>query len=224
MNVVISLGGSILVKDNFHNLKNLVEFFKSISNEHRLCIVTGGGKYAREYINAGRLVGLKDYQLDEIAIELTRANAFLLSRALGEMADQRIYENEEEARDAFFNSNKIIVMGGTIPGQSTDSVASKLADEINADLLINASDIEGVYNEDPKKNKNAKLYKKLNYNDFREIIKKNPQSPGNYALFDLKAIDIIESNKIKTYMVDGNNVENLKKALKGEYVGTIIYD
>ena len=87
-------------------------------------------------------------------IKKTRDNAKKLLDVLGESAFQEIPESIMQAGEQF--GGKIVVMGGTEPGHSTDAVAALVADWVNADILINASNIDFVYDSNPKEKPDAK--------------------------------------------------------------------
>ena len=79
--IVISIGGSILLtgRDDVQYIKDLSELIQKICQEHRLLIVVGGGKLAREYIKHGRELGITEEKvLDRVGIGATRLNAMLL--------------------------------------------------------------------------------------------------------------------------------------------------
>jgi uridylate kinase len=119
---------------------------------------------------------------------------------------------------------KILVCGGNLPGCSTDYDAALFARAIKADLLINATNVRGVYSSDPKKNPRAKMFKRLSYEEFEKIISKLKQEPGEYRLFDLKAAKLIRKAKIKTVIIDGRNPKNILKVVEGKIIGTVIGD
>ncbi|MFH1127295.1 MAG: UMP kinase [archaeon] len=230
MKIVISLGGS-LITDGFsaEKINGYREAIKAIhKTTDKLVIVVGGGKIAREYIDLIKDIGMDRNAQDNIAITLTHANAKIISLALNHktpgLANETIPRTEQEITQQLQNldRSKILVCGGTIPGQSTDSVAAKIARDIHADLLINASDIDGVYDRDPKKNIAAKKYNTLTYDRLREIISNNEQSPGKYALFDKSAADIIRQHKIRTIIINATDPEELIKAIGKTHTGTTI--
>ncbi len=227
MKLVISLGGS-LITENFtaEKIKSYAKALQTISTTtDRLVVVTGGGKLARDYIKIIKGIGMDQPSQDKIAIQATHLNARLIAMALSHteqgIANNTIPETEKDI-ETMLDKHKILVCGGTIPGQSTDSVSAKIAKSIKADLLINASNIDGVYDSDPKKNKNAKKHKTLTYDELTEILSKNEQSPGKYALFDKQAAKIIKEQKIKTIIINGNNPEELIKATNETHSGTTI--
>jgi uridylate kinase len=127
---------------------------------------------------------------------------------------------ESEVKRLF--GRRILVCGGNLPGCSTDYDAALFAQAIKADLLINATDVDGVYSADPKKVPHARKFKKLSYDGFIRILSKLPQAPGKYRLFDLNAAKLIKIAKIKTIVVDGRDAEEIRRAVQGEHDGTEI--
>jgi len=226
MKVVISLGGSIFLGDEKINLDYLREFseeIKKLKKEgHTVMIVAGGGKIARKYIEAARAFGASEHECDLLGIKITRLNAEVLRQCLKEHALDFVPEKTEEVDK---NEKRIVVMGGTAPGHTTDAVSAMLALQVNADLLVIATNINGVYDSDPKQSKNAKRFKKLSPEKLVEIVKIPEHKAGYSSVVDMKAANLINKNKIKTKIVDGRKVENIIKAIKGEDIseaGTII--
>jgi uridylate kinase len=117
---------------------------------------------------------------------------------------------------------KIVVCGGYDIGTSSDYDAAYFTKLVKADLLINVSNVSGVYAEDPKVNPNAKKFDRLSHDEFLKIIQKNAQIPGEYRLFDLKATKLIKKFKIRTILIDGNNPEEIIKAVEGQHNGTVV--
>ena len=138
---------------------------------------------------------------------------------LGEDAFPEIPVNIDELKH-YFASGKIVTMGGLTPGHSTNAVAAIAAETINADLFINATDVDGVYTSDPSKDKNAKRLDEVNVSRLAEILSKVEISAGAYELMDPLAIRIIQRSKIPTVVLDGRSPENVVKALRGERIGT----
>ena len=87
-------------------------------------------------------------------------NATLLIAALGEAAYPKVAESHSEAKK-FAESKKIVVMGGITPGQTTDAVAAVLAERVHADVFVNVTSVNGIYDKDPKKFTGAKHYRTL---------------------------------------------------------------
>jgi uridylate kinase len=113
-------------------------------------------------------------------------------------------------------------MGGIRPGQTTDAVAASLAAHCKADLLINATNVDGIYDSDPKKNPSAKKFGEISTQQLLEIAGREHRA-GLTAIIDPIAAKIIHENKIKTIVVDGRKLDNIEKAIKGEdHGGTVV--
>lgn len=222
MKIVIAIGGSILLKEyDYQKFQEYSEILKSLSNEHELFVVVGGGKPARDYISVIRDLNGGEAQCDDIGIEVTRINAKLLLTALGDYAYQRVPHNSQEALE-FSASGKIIVMGGTEPAHSTDAVSAILAEYIHADKLINLTSVDGMYNKDPNKYEDAELIKEITASEMMEFISGKDTKAGTYEFFDMTAIQMIKRSSIETVIANGYTPENLTKVINGEDIGTKI--
>ncbi|WP_303294880.1 UMP kinase [Methanobrevibacter woesei] len=222
MKIVIAIGGSILLKEyDYQKFQEYSEILKSLSDEHELFVVVGGGKPARDYINVIRDLNGGEAQCDDIGIEVTRINAKLLLTALGDYAYQRVPHNFQEALE-FSASGKIIVMGGTEPAHSTDAVSAILAEYIHADKLINLTSVDGMYNKDPNKYEDAELIKEITASEMMDFISGKDTKAGTYEFFDMTAIQMIKRSSIETVIANGYTPENLTKVINGEDIGTKI--
>lgn len=222
MKLVMSLGGSLLTRElNSENFKRYADILKRLKREgHKLIVVCGGGKICREYRDVAKELGGDNVLLDWIGIEASHMNAFTLIAALDNDAHPVTLRTVEDVKKSF--NDKILVCGGNLPGSSTGYDAALFAEAIKADLLIKASDIDGVYSADPDKDPNAKKFDRLSHEEFLKIIEQNPQIPGEYRLFDLKATKLIKKAKIKTIFIDGNDPEEIIRAVEGKHHGTVI--
>lgn len=194
---------------------------KDIAKKNTVFIVTGGGKAARDYISVARELGADEATCDFIGIEVTRLNARLLISVLGDDAYYEPPRDYKEAKNASL-SGKIVIMGGVTPGQTTDAVSAVLAEFIGADLLINATAIDGVYTSDPKKNKNAKKFDSMTPQQLIEIVMKTEMVAGANSPVDLLAAKIIERSNIKTIVLNGGDPKNIVDAASGKHKGTVI--
>ena len=220
MRIVAAIGGSILLQDyNAERFKKYAELLKEQNEEHEIFVVVGGGKPAREYIGVVRDLGVGEALCDDIGIEVTRINAKLLLLALGDAAYQRVPHNFQEALE-YSASGKIVVMGGTEPAHSTDAVSAILAEYVQADLLVNLTAVDGLYTKDPKKYDDAELIEEITASDMMEIISGNEVKAGIYEFIDTTAIQIIKRSNLETVIANGNDPQNLIRAIKGEKIGT----
>jgi len=222
--IVISLGGSVLVpnKKDAEYLKSLSSLLLNLSETYKIFIVTGGGRISRYYISSGRMLGADERYLDELGIEVTRLNARLLITALGSNAYPKPAFDINEAKEAG-NKYKIVIMGGTVPGHTTDAVSAMLAENVGAARLINATSVDGVYDSDPKKNPKAKKFKKMSHENLIAISSRSEGIAGPTVIFDPKGAKIIANAKIPLYVCNGRNLNALKNAIMGkECDGTIV--
>jgi uridylate kinase len=222
MKIVISVGGSVLARAlSPEKFKNYAAAIKEISKKNTVFIVTGGGQVARDYIGVARELGADEATCDLIGIELTRLNSRLLIAAIGDDAYYEPPMNYKEAKNASL-SGKIVVMGGVTPGQTTDAVSAVLAEYTDADLLINATAIDGVYTSDPKKNRDAKKFDSMTPQQLIEIVMKTEMVAGANSPVDLLAAKIIERSNIKTIVLNGEDPKNIVDAAGGKHTGTLI--
>ena len=125
-------------------------------------------------------------------------------------------------RKKFKKKKKIVVAAGWLPGCSTDKDAVLLAKNLGARSLINLTNIDHVYDKDPRKFKNAKPIKEIRWKNFRRIIG-NKWKSGLNLPFDPVASRLAQKLELKVAILKGTNLENLKKYLKGKkFKGTII--
>jgi len=220
MRIVAAIGGSILLQDyNAERFKEYAKLLKEQSEEHEIFVVVGGGKPAREYIGVVRDLGAGEAKCDDIGIEVTRVNAKLMLLALGDAAYQKVPHNFQEALE-YSATGKIVVMGGTEPAHSTDAVSAILAEYVQADLLVNLTAVDGLYTKDPKKFDDAELIEEITASDMMEIIGGNEVKAGTYEFIDMTAIQMIKRSNLETVIANGNEPQNLIRAIKGEKIGT----
>ena len=152
---MIKLSGQLFSMDNTKLLKEYATFFAKKSKSLQLVLVAGGGKIARHFISHARSSGADESTLDELGIEISRLNAKLLIYAFKGKAYPHPPTTLTEIKHAV-DSGLIVVTGGLHPGQSTNGTAALIAEKVRATEFLNATDVDGVYDSDPSKNKNAK--------------------------------------------------------------------
>jgi len=130
--------------------------------------------------------------------------------------------NAELVRVLFKDCNGVNIFGADKPGKSTDSGAVLLAKENNAKVVINLSNIDYVYDSDPKINNNAKKIDKISWADYRKLIPEE-WNPGLNSPFDPIASKMAEETGLEVMIMNGKPIDNLAKCLNGEkFQGTII--
>jgi len=224
MRAVVSVGGSVLVPDlGDERVTAYAQVLGSLLDGDRdldLGLVVGGGQIAREYIEAGRAIGADEMALDRLGIGVTRLNARLLVAALGDRAAPAPPDDYETAATAVHRGD-VPVMGGLVPGQTTDAVAAALAETIDADLLVYATSVAGVYSADPDENPDATHYEEISTDGLVDVIADIDMTAGSSAPVDLLAAKIIQRSETRTLVIDGNDPERVRRAiLEGDHEGT----
>jgi len=224
--VVVSLGGSILVpgERDVEHFSALAALMRSLAQDYRLVLVCGGGRVARYYISTGRELGASREKLDEMGIEATRLNARLLQIALGHDASDSMPRTVEEAvKEA--RKGKILVMGGTAPGHTTDAVAAMVALRLGAARIVNATSVDAAYSTDPKKHKDAERYSQLTHRQLYQLVDKGLHSAGPSDVFDRAGAEVAMRANLPIYIVNGRNLDELRAAVRGENImGTVVAD
>ncbi|MDD1661655.1 MAG: UMP kinase [Methanomicrobiales archaeon] len=219
--IVISLGGSVLVPSLEKNhIRKYATILRNLGKKHRIFVVVGGGGEARRYIGVARKLGIDEATADEMGIQVTRLNATLLAGALGQAAYPNIAESYRDAA-RFGESGKIVVMGGVIPGQTTDAVAALLAEKVRADLVINWTSVDGIYSADPKKHPDAVKHSRITPGDLQAIIRGDRLEAGSNTVFDTLAAKIIGRSGIPLVVLDGRKPGDPGKAIRAKR-GTLV--
>jgi uridylate kinase len=221
--VVVSIGGSVLVPDKGDAafIRVLADVLREVSKSVRLVLVCGGGKIARYYTSTGKGLNGTTHQRDVLGIGATRLNAGLLRIALGDHAYNGIPETAEEAAEAF-ESGKIVVMGGTEPGHTTDAVSIMVAGKIGCGRVVNATSVDAVYTDDPRKDPDAKRLSKLTINELSDIIY-GEHDAGRSSVFDPLGVKLAARDHIDIVVIDGRDLDELKNAILGnEIKGTYV--
>jgi uridylate kinase len=222
MRVVISIGGSVLAPDlDAERVAAHASAVEALVDDGcEVGVVVGGGGVAREYIETARELGANEVQLDQVGIDVTRINARLLIAALdcrSAPAPAHEYETAGEA----LRRGDVPVMGGVMPGQTTDAVAAALAEYVDADLLVYATSVDGVFSADPNGAADAEQYGRLTGSELVDLIVPMSRGAGASAPVDLLAAKLIERAKMRTVVLDGTDPARIAAAvLRGEHTGT----
>ncbi|MGD9380957.1 MAG: UMP kinase [Candidatus Thorarchaeota archaeon] len=225
MRAVLKLGGSLLYDDTGRILINMVRDYAKgvdfiIEDGHSMVIVVGGGRPARVFISAARQLGASEAQCDWLGIKVARNNAELFCAALGDLAYPKVIETLDELETAI-QFGKVVLMGGLNPGQSTNAVAALAAETVKADLLLNATNVDGVYDKNPKIS-GAKKLDAVTVEELSLILAGSGTRAGEYKLFDPVAIRVVARSKIPTVIFNGNDPLNFRQVMKGARIGTRI--
>ena len=220
--IVISLGGSLIVPDviDVPFLKKFIALIqKRITLGERFVLITGGGKICRNYQkSAGELGVIDSVSNDWIGIYTTRLNGEFLRILFGDLAYKTVVCDPR----VLVLEKSVTVVAGEKPGQSTDSVAVEIAKKVGAKHLINLSNVDFIYDKDPKFFADAKRLEKTSWADFQKIMPKDWQ-PGMHFPFDPIATKVAEEEKIEVAFMNGKDLVNVENYLDGTpFIGTLI--
>ncbi len=199
---------------------------KKIKNEGiEVAIVIGGGNIFRG-IEAEKS-GIERVQGDYMGMLATVINSMALQSHLEKIGcDTRLMSgfNIDQVCEPFIRrkairhleKNRIVIFGAGLgkPYFTTDSTASLRAIEIEANVVLKGTRVDGVYSSDPEKNKNAKRFTEIT---FDEVYR------NNLNIMDMTAFTLCKENKLPIIVFDMNKPGNLVSIIKGEKIGTLIY-
>lgn len=221
--VIISVGGSLIVPDEISvnwlkKFKKIIE--KYVKKNYKFIIIAGGGRTARKYQKAARAVTkLKIDDIDWLGIHCTRLNAHLLRTIFRDIAKHRVIKRPKE-KIKF--KEKVLIAAGWKPGWSTDYIAVLLAKNFKVKKVINMTNINYVYDKDPKKFNNAKPLKRISWDIYRKLII-DKWDPGLNTPFDPIASKEAQKLKLKVVIINGKKLKNFEKCLNEQnFNGTII--
>ena len=229
MGYIVKFGGSLLFQENLDVKKDKLTTLASIisSSDNVEGLVCGGGKIARKYIHAGRTLGFPEEFLDSLGIMVSRINAQLLIYLLGDRAYPIPIGSIEEVKKARL-SKKLIIAGGFVPKQSTTTVAMQIGEVLHCDLVV-LTDVDGIYDNDPKTHPQAKKFDTIRYSELESLLhsrKDQEQTAGKYQIFDLLSLQILQRSNIRVRFINGSDLENLRLVLTSNFqnsnIGTII--
>lgn len=229
---ILSVGGSIIAPDKPDTdflgkfVAMAVEWLAD-GSDRRLILVSGGGAPARIYQQAYRDATADRKSDDEsennaadwIGIMATRLNAQLLKACCGGLCrDDVVYDPTADIRF----TGRILVAAGWKPGFSTDNDAVLLAEKFGADTVVNLSNVEKVYTDDPRKNPEAKPLDTISWKDFRKMVG-DDWTPGKNTPFDPVASRKAEQLRLTVICAAGKDIANIRNILDGrEFIGTKI--
>jgi len=221
---VIKVGGHVL----FNGLELDLEYARELKDALRraageyewLVVVVGGGEVARKYISWGRGLGLNEASLDVIGLRVAMVNASLMWAYFHEATPPLVPSSVHEVA-SMLPAWRVVFVGGFQPAQSTTTVAALVAEAIRAEKLVIATDVDGVYDDDPKRNPHARKFKEITASDLEAMLRGSLKA-GGYQLLDSMALSIIRRSGIETRVIAGKPATNILRALRGEDIGTRI--
>ena len=229
--ILLKLSGEALMGDKNYGIdSNLLEkYSKQIKKLHgsgiEIALVIGGGNIYRG-IEAEES-GINRVQGDYMGMLATLINSMALQSHLEKLeCDTRLMSgfNIDQVCEPFIRrrairhleKGRIVIFGAGLgkPYFTTDSTASLRAIEIEADIVLKGTRVDGVYDFDPEKVKEAKKYSELSFNEAYE---------KNLNIMDMTAFTLCKENNLPIIVFDMNKPGNLIKLVEGEKIGTLIY-
>lgn len=226
--VVMSVGGSLIVPDQIDTLF-LAKFRELINkevneNNRRFIIIAGGGKTARRYQEAARTIGgLTSDDLDWLGLHATRLNGHLLRTIFRDLAFRVMITNPDDVLD-IPPIEKLVIAAGYRPGSSTDLRAVQIAQRVGAKKMINLSDTDYIYTDNPKENSDAEKIEDITWEAFRKLIPED-WDPGLAAPFDPVAAKEAQKVDIEVAQINGQKLGELVSYLNEQpFMGTRIHN
>ena len=223
--IIISLGGSLVVPDAIdaafvRSFRNLI--VERVRRGERFVITVGGGKVCRRYQEAAKELGSPSQaDLDFVGIRALLLNAEFIRTTFGSLAHDSVVIEPGELPGT---KASVVIFGAKAPGHSTDFDAVEAARETGARKVVNLSNIDFVYDKDPRKFPDAKKTERATWKEFRAIIPPPEKwSPGLNSPFDPIAAKRAEELSLEVVIMNGNNLKNLEDYLEGKaFKGTVI--
>ena len=228
--VLLKLSGEALLGERSHGVdpKRILAYSEEIKeivdSGIELAIVIGGGNIFRGVSGASN--GIDRVQADYMGMLATVINGLALQSSLEDLKIQTRLQtafNIEAVAEPYIKRKAVrhlekkrvvIFSAGTgNPFFTTDSAAVLRAIEINADVILKGTRVDGIFDIDPEKSKDAVKFKQISYDDV--IAKK-------LKVMDSTAFTLSKENKLPIIVFNMNKAGNLKKIIKGEKVGTIV--
>jgi uridylate kinase len=200
------------------------EIKKVVGQGIQIAIVIGGGNIFRGL--AGAATGMDRVQADHMGMLATVINGLALQSAL-EMQDvetrlQSAIQINEVAEPFIrrramrhLEKGRVVIFGGGTgnPYFTTDSAAVLRAIEIEADVILKGTRVDGIYTSDPEKDKNATKFDTIS---FQDVLKKG------LKIMDTTAFTLSQENELPIVVFDMNKKGNLLKIVNGEHIGTTV--
>jgi len=224
--IVISVGGSLIVPDliDTHFLSSLKKLIsEELASGKRFVIIAGGGRTARRYQEAaGAVSELSPEDLDWMGIHATRLNGHLLRTIFREVAHPVMITNPDDIHDVP-PETPLVIAAGYRPGASTDLRAVQIAERIKAQAVINLTNTDYVYTDNPKTNPAATPLTTLTWTEFMTLIPAE-WDPGLSSPFDPVAARAAATLGLEVVHINGAKLPELTEYLQGNnFTGTRIH-
>ncbi|MFN9711222.1 MAG: UMP kinase [Bacteroidota bacterium] len=230
--ILLKLSGeSLMGEDNFGmDPKVIAQYARDIKEITELgvqvAVVIGGGNIYRGMNEAetgierahGDYMGMLATVINGMALQASLEKIGVYTRLQSAIKMEQIAEPYIRRRAIrHLEKGRVVIFGAGTgnPYFTTDTAGSLRAIEINADVILKGTRVDGIYTADPEKDPSAKKYEKIS---FQECLSKN------LRVMDMTAFTLCMENKLPIIVFDMNQPDNLKKVVAGEKVGTIVID
>ena len=227
--ILLKLSGEALVGEKAGGIdpEILIKYSNEIKKIYdkgvEIAIVIGGGNIYRGFNNEykidrvqGDYMGMLATLINGLALQNTLENIGIPTRLQSAINVNKVAEPYIKRKAIRHLDKKRIVIfsaGTGNPYFTTDSAAVLRAIEIEADVILKGTRVDGIYNEDPNKNSDAFKFEKIT---FKEAISKG------LKIMDTTAFTLSHENKLPIIVFDMNQEDNLLKVLNGENIGTLV--
>lgn len=224
--IILKISGEALKREKTsvcnEKLEVILKTIESLKKEHQIGIVIGGGNFfrGREHTDMDKVTAdtigmlgtvmnalyVKDY-LEKNGLKTTISTPFDFPGLINNFSDDELRKK--------YNNGEVIIFGGGVgkSGFSTDSGTVLATEKLDSDLIVKMTNVDGVYDSDPKVNLNAKKFSSLSY---QEVLDRDLKVMDSYA------IKKCQDKNIKILVINFNDYINIKKYFDGENLGTII--
>lgn len=224
--IVLSLGGSMIVPDQIDTrfLKKFQETIQKHTKKYKFVVVCGGGSIARKYISGLSNTPEKNKRFHQglLGIAATRLNARFMTYFFGDDANKGIPHDMQEVKN-MLRLHDVVFCGALryARDETSDATSAKLANFFKSDF-INLTNVPGLYDKNPKTNKNAKFIPEITWAAFDKMAHSMKFTPGQHFVLDQTASTIIKKHKIPTYVL-GQDMKQLDRLLGSkDFKGTSI--
>lgn len=219
----------MLFQDCGVNAKYVTDFCKIVTDLKadgmKIAVVVGGGYTAKQYATAARELCHNEFYADRLAIDATRLNAKLILASLGNHAFPKVIKDIDDSFHAF-REGLVPVGAGLLEGMTTDTISVLFAERLGAGRVVNVSNIDYVYDSDPKTHPDAKKFTEMTHAELLALAEKSDSRKARTNfVFDVIATKLAARSGIPVAFVDGKNLMEVKKAISGQaFKGTLVKD
>jgi molybdenum storage protein len=229
---VVKIGGQSICDRGIKALPALIKEIVACKKKHKMLLTTGGGTRSRHIYSIGLELGMPTGIIAKFGSSISEQNALLVATLLSPWGGIKIGHDEVIKLSTYFAQDCIPVMHGMppydyfalptskwrIPIHRTDTGTLVLADLIGARSCIFVKDEQGLYTDDPKKNSKAEFIPEISV---RDLLERDLDD----LIIERPCLEILQNSEVidQIQIINGLEKGNLRLALQGKPVGTIIH-